>query len=308
MFKEIFEPKKTLKLFGLSQKFIFLKNLLIENRFPKVLMFTGLKGIGKFTLINHLMNFYYDKKNYDLKEFKINEKNIFYQQFLNNIYPNVYYLNAFDLKAIKIEDIRSLKNYLNKTPINNDKRFIILDDVETLNINSLNALLRLIEEPSDSNFFILINNKSRKILDTIKSRCLEIKIILNDNETNKITSSLIDYFKQNITIKNKGIKASPGNYIKFNYFLDDKKISIEDEYIINVNKILNCYKKEKNIFYKEVLFFLTEHYLQFKTKNLPIHKVIDKRSFICKEINDFFIYNLNQGALLNSIENKYINE
>ena len=308
MFKEIFEPKKTLKLFGLSQKFIFLKNLLIENRFPKVLMLTGLKGIGKFTLINHLMNFYYDKKNYDLKEFKINEKNIFYQQFLNNIYPNVYYLNAFDLKAVKIEDIRSLKNYLNKTPINNDKRFIILDDVETLNINSLNALLRLIEEPSDSNFFILINNKSRKILDTIKSRCLEIKIILNDNEINKITSSLIDYFKQNITIKNDGIKASPGNYIKYNYFLDDKKINIEDEYIINVNKILNCYKKEKNIFYKEVLFFLTEHYLQFKTKNLPIHKVIDKRSFICKEINDFFIYNLNQGALLNSIENKYINE
>ena len=308
MFKEIFEPKKTLKLFGLSQKFIFLKNLLIENRFPKVLMLTGLKGIGKFTLINHLMNFYYDKKNYDLKEFKINEKNIFYQQFLNNIYPNIYYLNAFDLKAVKIEDIRSLKNYLNKTPINNNKRFIILDDVETLNINSLNALLRLIEEPSDSNFFILINNKTRKILDTIKSRCLEIKIILNDNEINKITSSLIDYYKQNIKIKNDGIKASPGNYIKYNYFLDDKKINIEDEYIINVNKILNCYKKEKNIFYKEVLLFLTEHYLQFKTKNLPTHKVIDKRSFICKEINDFFIYNLNQGALLNSIENKYIDE
>ena len=308
MFKEIFEPKKTLKLFGLSQKFIFLKNLLIENRFPKVLMLTGLKGIGKFTLINHLMNFYYDKKNYDLKEFKINEKNIFYQQFLNNIYPNIYYLNAFDLKAVKIEDIRSLKNYLNKTPINNNKRFIILDDVETFNINSLNALLRLIEEPSDSNFFILINNKSRKILDTIKSRCLEIKIILNDNETNKITSSLIDYFKQNITIKNDSIKASPGNFIKYNYFLDDKKINIEDEYIINVNKILNYYKKEKRIFYKEVLFFLTEHYLQFKTKILPIHKVIDKRSFIRKEINDFFIYNLNQGALLNSIENKYIDE
>ena len=61
MFKEI-EPKKTLRLFGLSQKFIFLKNLLIENRFPKVLMLTGPKGIGKFTLINHLMNFYYEKK------------------------------------------------------------------------------------------------------------------------------------------------------------------------------------------------------------------------------------------------------
>ena len=73
MFKEN-EPKKTLRLFGLSQKFIFLKNLLIENRFPKVLMLTGSKGIGKFTLINHLMNFYYEKKTTILKNSKLMRK------------------------------------------------------------------------------------------------------------------------------------------------------------------------------------------------------------------------------------------
>ncbi len=308
MFKEIFEPKKTIKLFGLYQKFIFFKDLLDNNKFPKVLMLTGSKGVGKFTLINHLMNYYYDRNNYDLNEYKINNKSIFYRQFLDNIYQNIYYLNGFDFKTVKIEDIRNLKNNLYKTTINNDKRFIILDNVETFNINSLNALLKLIEEPSDNNYFILINNKSKKILETIKSRCLEIKIILNNNQINEITESLIKYFEQKITIDNNLIKTTPGNFIKYNYILSDKKIDIKDEYIINFSKILNLYKKEKDIFYKDFLFFLTEYYLQLKTKILPKNKLIDKKSNIFKEINDFFLYNLNQNTLLNSIENKFIDE
>ncbi|GIS77171.1 MAG: hypothetical protein CM1200mP13_05300 [Candidatus Pelagibacterales bacterium] len=54
-------------------------------------------------------------------------------------------------------------------------RFTILDDVELLNINAANSLLKLIEEPSDNNYFILINSKRKKIIETIKSRALEKK-------------------------------------------------------------------------------------------------------------------------------------
>ena len=35
----------------------------------------------------------------------------------------------------------------------NKPRFIIFDDVELFNNNSLNALLKIIEEPSKNNFF-----------------------------------------------------------------------------------------------------------------------------------------------------------
>ena len=52
------------------------------------------------------------------------------------------------------------------------KRFVILDDVEVFNKNSLNALLKLIEEPGESNYFILINNSTKDLIETIKSRCL----------------------------------------------------------------------------------------------------------------------------------------
>ena len=37
-------------------------------------------------------------------------------------------------------------------------------------------------------------------------------------------------------------------------------------------------------------------------------KIIENRTFIVKSINDFFLYNLSQNTLLNSIENKLSNE
>ena len=100
-----------------------------------------------------------------------------------------------------------------------DKRFIILDDVETFNSNSLNALLKLIEEPSDTNYFILINNKTKPILETIKSRCLEIKILLDKTTREKIINYLIKYFDQPIVLDKNIVQTSPGNYLKFNFFL-----------------------------------------------------------------------------------------
>ena len=63
--------------------------------------------------------------------------------------------------------------------INNSFRFIIIDDIERLNENCINALLKTIEEPSSINNFILINNQTVPILDTLKSRSLEILFFLS---------------------------------------------------------------------------------------------------------------------------------
>ena len=63
-----------------------------------------------------------------------------------------------------------------------NKRFVILDDVEMFNLNSMNALLKIIEDPGPDNYFILINNKSKPLLETIKSRCIEFHINLNSEK------------------------------------------------------------------------------------------------------------------------------
>ena len=307
---DFFNPKKTLKLFGLDNEFNFLKNLLLKEKLPKVLLLSGKKGSGKYTLVNHLMFFFFDKKNYDLNSRQIIDENFIYHQLLENIFPNIIYLNGLDYKNAKIENIRELKNQLLKSPLSDNKRFVIFDDVECFNNNSLNALLKIIEEPSEKNYFILINNSSKPLLETIKSRCLEIKIILSSKKKDIIKSSLFDYFNQKMIFNNNSLDISPGNFLKFNYIITQHDIRLEDGYIVNLGIILDLFKKKKDPHYRDLLLFLTEYYfssIKFKKMN-DNHDVNEKRTYIIKNINDFFLYNMNQKTLINSIESTLLNE
>ncbi len=303
---ERFNAKNTLELVGLKKNFDFLKSLLMKDKLPKVTLLTGEKGIGKSTMINHLMYFFFDKENYDQDKYTLLKKSSFYKQYFNDLFPDIIYLDGSILNNIKIEDIRNLKEKIFKTSINNKKRFVILDDVETFNTNSLNALLKVIEEPSNNNFFILINNKTKPILETIKSRCLEIKILISNETRLEVSSFLINYYNQKLILNENKLFLSPGNFIKFNYIIAENKIDINDSFLNNLSILINLYKKEKDMFYKDLLVFFTEYYInQIKRENLSIYeKFINNKLFIIKNINNFFLYKLNQNTLINSIENR----
>ena len=305
-FKNYFNPKKTMRLVGLYEKFNFFKKLILEGKFPQALIFSGDKGLGKSTLIFHLMYYYFDKQNYDEKNNLVIKDNNIFKQINENLYPGIIYLDGSKLKNIKIDDVRNLRNDLLKTPFTK-KRFIILDDVELFNTNSLNALLKVIEEPRKNNYFILINNQTKPILATIKSRCLEVKLIMSDNKKKQITNTLLNYFNLEEILDRDLITVSPGNFLRINYFFVEKKIDIEGDPISNLSKILNLYKKEKDIFYRDLLLFFADYYLIInksgKTSNKK--KFIENRSFVVKNINDFFLYNLSQNTLLNSLEDSF---
>ena len=305
-----FEPKNSTDLFELKDEFDFFKSLINNDKLPKVILITGNKGIGKATLVNHLMYYFFDKSNYDETQNKLIKKSSFYNQYSSDLFQNIIYLNGSNYRSIKINDIRSLKNTILTTTINDKKRFIILDDVDLFNINSLNGLLKIIEEPSYNNFFILINNNSKPLLETIKSRCLEIKIILDVKRKNSIIDKLIKRFNDEIILDKDLVTVSPGNYIKFNHILNKNKIDINERYLKNLNTILNIYKKEKDPIYKDLMIYFSEYYLQKirLEKNYRADILLEKRSFLMKKINDFFLYNLSQSTLLNSLEGKFTNE
>lgn len=302
---EYFDSKKTLNLVGHKKNFNFFKDLILKDMLPKVIMLSGEKGIGKATLINHIMHFYFEKKNYDENNNKILKRTHFTELYENDLFSNIIYLKGSEFKNIKIEDIRILKSNLLKTTLNNDKRFIIFDDVENFNTNSLNALLKLIEEPGANNYFILINNKTKPLLETIKSRSLEIKIILDEESRKKIISFLLKNFEQKISLNEDLVATTPGNFVKFNYVIQTNKIKIEDNFLDNLEKLLKLYKKEKNLFFKDLILFLLDYYFQIdRSKRIFSNdKLIEKRTLIVKNINNFFLYNLSQSALLSSIKN-----
>ena len=305
-----FDPKKSLNLYGLFDNFNFFKNLYLKNRLPKVLMLSGKKGIGKSTIINHLMFFIFDKKNFNENTCEFAANSTFYNQFINNIYPNIIYVSGLDSKNTKIDDLRNLKTKILQSTISDLPRFIIFDDVELFNINIMNSLLKLIEEPSRKNYFILINNKSKKLIETISSRCLDIKIILNEQKRLDIIELLINKFNiNNLVINSKSSQLTPGYFIKFNYIFIENEISLDKDFLKNLSILLNLYKKDKDIIYIDIILFLTDNYFNgLKEKNLFNNdKIIEYKRFVFDNINKYFIYNLNQKALLNIIDNK-INE
>ena len=183
----------------------------------KVLLLTGNKGSGKATLVNHFLISIFDKKNYNFKKNNISKNSDIYNQLSNNIFSNIIYLYGSDYKSVKIEDLRNLKKKIFQSTILNKDRFIVFDDVELFNNSSLNALLKIIEEPSKNNYFILINNKSKPLLETIKSRSIEIKLTLNEKNRLNIINDLIKFFELNTFFNPNLVRLSPGNFIKFDY-------------------------------------------------------------------------------------------
>ena len=301
-----FNPKNSLKLFGLADDFNLFKKLYLENKLPKTFMLSGKKGSGKSTLINHLMFYIFDKINYDDKIFELETKSIFYNQFSNNMFPNIIYVNGSDYKTTKIDEIRNLKKMIHQTSISNKPRFIIFNDVELFNNNSLNALLKIVEEPTNENFFILINNNSKPLLQTIQSRCLNFKIIINEDKRQNIIKSLIKRFNIDILIDPVKSQLTPGLFIKFNYIFDVNKILLDDDFQKNLENLLKLYKKDKDIIFFDMILFLINYYLNnLKNTNLLTReKIIACKSFVFENVNKFFLYNLNYNALLTSINNK----
>jgi DNA polymerase-3 subunit delta' len=301
-----FDSKNSLTLFGLKKNFDFLRNLYSNEKLPRVLMLSGYKGSGKSTLISHFIYSIFDFQKYNLKELNLKENSSVHKQFKENIFSNIIYVNGSDFKSVKVEDIRNLRTKIFQSTILDKDRFIIFDDVELFNHNSLNALLKIIEEPSKKNYFFLINNQSKALLETIKSRTLELKIILSENQRLEIINNLINHFEIELILDPKKSQLSPGNFIKFNHICKENNIYISNDLIENISLLLSLYKKEKDILFINLAFFISDYYFRhLKEKNiLKNHKIYEIKDYIFNNLNNFKLYNINQNVFISNLSAK----
>ena len=301
-----FDTKNSLNLFGLKKDFGFISELYLKQNLPKVLMFTGNKGSGKSTLINHFLYSIFDNVNYDKETFSISENSSFLKKFQNNVFSNIIYISGADYKSVNIDDIRNLKKNILQSTISKKDRFIIFDDIELFNQNSLNALLKIIEEPSQKNYFFLINNKGKPLIDTIKSRALEIKIILNEQQRLEIINKLIGFYKLDLILDPKTSQLSPGNFVKFNYLCKEYDILPTNNFAENLSLLLNLYKKNKDILIINLAFYLADEYFKYLKDNntLKNEKIFEIKNYILNNLNSFMLYNINQNSLINAVNEK----
>jgi DNA polymerase-3 subunit delta' len=74
-------------------------------------------------------------------------------------------------KEIKIEQIRSLADFMNISTHRQGLRVVVLYPAEALNMPASNALLKTLEEPPPGTVFLVASNSLDRVLPTILSRC-----------------------------------------------------------------------------------------------------------------------------------------
>ena len=111
---------------------------------------------------------------------------------------------------------------------------------------------------------------------------LEFKIILNNSQRIKITNFLMDIHNQDTIIDQDKIIISPGNFLKFNIILNENSINPKENSLKTFKVILDLYKKSKNLFFKDLLLFYSEYYLNIRRDNKCFTKmkfIEDRNSF-----------------------------
>ena len=298
-------------LFLHNEIFEILKNLHLKKKLPNKIILSGEKGIGKCTLAYHLINYILsinEDYSYDIKNYKINSKNKSFKLILNKSNPN---FNLIDVeegkKNIDISQIRNLITNLSKYSFNSRPRFVLIDNINLLNLNSVNALLKIIEEPNDNVYFILINSNT-KVLATLKSRCIDFKISLSKSEVIEATNKIID--KDIYDLFNKELidyYSTPGQLLKILKASEDFEIDIKN---LSLKKFLSIiiknklYKKDK--IFSELIYSFIEIYFR-KNININNIKLLNLYNLFLKKIINTKIYNLDEESLFMEFEDRILN-
>ena len=204
----------------------YLTNCIENKNFSHSYIFSGIKGIGKYTFAKD-----------------------FAKCILEDSMMQDYYELGPDVKSIKVSQIRELQNVINIKPTFSKKSVYIIDDADLMTIEAQNSLLKTLEEPPEYAVIILIVHNERSILSTVKSRCVNIKFSkLSDKDIKKYL------LKKDLNFEDKNInvfKVLDGSLNNIDFIRDDYdellKLTV---FVTNLkkNKVINFFQ-DGSVFY-----------------------------------------------------------
>ncbi len=304
-------PINQVRLFGLDKFFNELIQLYEDNKLPNKILLSGQKGIGKSTLAYHFINFVLSKEeeyNYNTNNFEINPNNHSFKTVSNKSNTNFFLIDInLERKSIDVNQIRDLISDLNKSSFNKKPRFVLIDNIELLNINAVNSLLKILEEPNFNVHFILINS-NKKILPTLLSRCINFKISLSNYESLKIANELLSFKLSGCINKDLlNYYLSPGNIYNLVIFAQKYEHDLANLDLQNFLKIIindKYYKKDN--FIKFFIYELIEFYLNKISFSFSLN-LSNQYSYFIKRISDIKKFNLDEESLFIEFEDQILN-
>lgn len=194
-------PADNTKLFGHEEAEAFLAQSYRSGKNHHAILIEGPQGIGKATLAfrfaNHVLS-YPDPQAAPERMADPDPSSAVSRQISSGASHNVLHLaRPVDEKtgkvksAITVEEARRAGRFFSQTSGTGNWRIVIIDPADDMNRNAANAILKILEEPPKRALFLLISHAPGKLLPTIRSRCLPLKLsALRDDAMNRALANL----------------------------------------------------------------------------------------------------------------------
>jgi DNA polymerase III gamma/tau subunit len=145
-----YRPKRLKDVIGQKEASAMLLSMVTKKKIPHAILFSGPSGVGKTTFARIMK-----------EKLKCHESD---------------YMEINAAKERGIEMARDISNRASLAPFSGGSRVWCLDEAHKLTSDAQNGLLKVLEDPPKSAYFILCTTEPSKIIKTIRSRCTEIAL------------------------------------------------------------------------------------------------------------------------------------
>ena len=243
-------PRRTYNLVGHSDAEKLIIKALDSGRMHHGWLVTGVPGIGKATLAYRMIRYALGGKPLLPNSLDVPKTDIVSQKLESLGHGNFKLIRIpYDYKTkkmrteIPVNSIRELSDFFRSTAAeDNALRVCLIDSADDLNLNSQNALLKLLEEPPARSLVILLSASPGRLLPTIRSRCIGLTLkSISDKDIETWLSSWVNASQSVIDNVVSLSRGAPGKSISlYNNF--DKVIKPLGRYLkglSNVNSSLD---------------------------------------------------------------------
>jgi len=187
-------PRDTLQLFGQTAAETSFLTAFNTNRLHHGWLIHGPRGIGKATLAWSIARFLLATSTAsagglfgnDLpipERLNIAPDHPVVQRIRAGSEPGLFILRRpYDQKSkllkqqITVDEVRKLKNFFALSATDGRRRVVIVDAADDMNTNAANAILKVLEEPPERCYLLLISHQPAGLLPTLRSRCCNLRL------------------------------------------------------------------------------------------------------------------------------------
>jgi len=179
-------PAENTKLFGHEDAEDFLAQFYRSGKGHHAILIEGPEGIGKATLAFRFANHILSHPDPATAPERIADPDLgsaVSRQIASGASHNLLHLaRPVDERtgkvksAITVDEVRRAGKFFSQTSGTNNWRIVIIDPADDMNRNAANAILKILEEPPKRAMFLVLSHAPGKLLPTIRSRCLPLKL------------------------------------------------------------------------------------------------------------------------------------